>query len=54
MLLMMGVFVGCKNGAGNKDNKGLFSVSATKQVEFAPGNLAEDGRSFVAHQWEYG
>ena len=33
---------------------GLFSVSNTRQVEFAPGNLAEDGRSFVAHQWDLG
>ena len=32
----------------------LFSVSSTKQVEFAPGNLSKDGRSFVEHQWEYG
>ena len=33
---------------------GLFSVGPTKQVRFAPGNLAEDGRSLVAHQWDYG
>ncbi len=34
--------------------RGLFSVGPTSQVRFAPSNLAEDGRSFVSHQWEYG
>lgn len=33
---------------------GLFSVSATMQVEFAPGNLAEDGCSFLDNQWDLG
>ena len=37
-----------------KSDFGLFSVSATKKVKFAPGNLAESGRVFVSHQWEYG
>ena len=32
----------------------MFSVSADKQVVFAPGNLSEDGHGFVEHQWEYG
>ena len=31
-----------------------FTVGVGKQVEFAPGNLAEDGRSFVENQWESG
>ena len=31
-----------------------FTIGVGKQVEFAPGNLAEDGRSFVANQWESG
>ena len=33
---------------------GLFSVSATQKVAFAPGNLAEGGRSFVASQYQLG
>ena len=33
---------------------GLFSVSDSLQVSFAPGNLAEGGRSFVPHQYELG
>ena len=53
-LLIACVFMGCNNVAGKQDDKALFSVSTTKRVEFSPGNLAEDGRSFVAHQWEYG
>ena len=51
---MMSVLVGCKEGDGDRNHRGLFSVNATCQVEFASGNLAEDGRSFVAHQWENG
>lgn len=39
---------------GGTAKRGLFSVSPTSQVRFAPGNLAEEGRSFVVHQWEYG
>ena len=31
-----------------------FTIGVGKQVVFAPGNLAEDGRSFVEHQWESG
>ena len=54
MLLMLSVLVGCGEGCGDSDHRGLFSVNATCQVEFASGNLAEDGRSFVAHQWECG
>ena len=50
---IMCVLASCKNSAG-QDEKGLFSVSATKKVMFAPGNLAEDGHKFVTHQWEYG
>lgn len=33
---------------------GLFSVGSGKFVEFAPGNLAEGGHSFVENQWSYG
>ena len=33
---------------------GLFSVSNSLQVSFAPGNLAEGGRGFVPHQYELG
>ena len=33
---------------------GCFSVSATKQVQFALGNLANGGRSFVDNQWDLG
>ena len=33
---------------------GTFSVSPTKHVYMAPGNLSEDGHGFVAHQWESG
>ena len=54
VLFMVFVFVGCNNSVEQQGDNGRFSVSATKQVVFAPGNLAEDGRSFVAHQWEYG
>ena len=50
---IMCVLASCKNSAG-QDEKGLFSVSATKKVMFAPGNLAEEGHKFVTHQWEYG
>ena len=31
-----------------------FSVGQNSYVEFAPGNLADGGRSFVSSQWEYG
>ena len=31
-----------------------FTIGVGKQVMFAPGNLAEDGCSFVEHQWESG
>ena len=54
MLLMVSVLVGCKEGYGDRNHRGLFSVSATCQVEFATGNLSENGRSFVEHQWESG
>lgn len=54
ILFMVCVIVGCEDGDGDGNRSGLFSVNATCQVEFAPGNLAEDGRSFVAHQWENG
>ncbi len=49
VLLLMAPFVGC-NKVPNND-KGLFSVSADRQVVFAPGNLAEGGKRFVARQW---
>lgn len=32
----------------------MFSVGANRRVEFAPGNLAEGGRGFVARQWYCG
>ena len=42
------------NSLGPCCDAGLFSVAENKLVEFAPGNLAEGGRSFVNHQWEFG
>ena len=54
ILFMVCVIVGCKEGYGDRNHRGLFSVSATCQVEFATGNLSENGRSFVEHQWESG
>ena len=53
LLLPLLLFAGCEKepqGTGS----GKFSVSKNRQVRFAHGNLAEDGRSFTAHQWEYG
>ena len=41
-------------GGGSQDLAGAFSVSPTKYVYLAPGNLTEDGHGFVAHQWESG
>ena len=41
-------------GGGSQDFAGAFSVSPTKYVYLAPGNLTEDGHGFVAHQWESG
>ena len=38
----------------SRNDVGCFSVSATKQVEFATGNLAEDGRGFAGNQWDLG
>ena len=54
-VVLIGLLMGCWNGRqGEKKCQYAFSVSATKQVVFSPGNLALDGESFVAHQWEYG
>ena len=50
MMLLVSLLVGCTG----KMQDCVFSVSDDKQVVFAPGNLAEDGRGFVSHQWEYG
>ena len=52
-LLTTCIMVGCRNGE-RVQCEGLFSVSATERVEFAPGNLAEGGKGFVEHQWEPG
>ena len=49
VLLLVSAFIGCNNVPNN--DKLLFSVSADMQVEFAPGNLAEGGKEFVARQW---
>ena len=54
ILFMVCVIVGCEDGDGDGNRSGLFSVNATCQVEFAPVNLSENGRSFVEHQWESG
>ena len=50
--LFGGLLMGCMNG-NRVQPEGIkaFSVSATRQVEFAPGNLDMDGHSFVARQW---
>ena len=54
-VLQMSLLVGCNTARQHDDGSmGLFSVSATGQVEFSPGNLEVGGRSFVAHQWDYG
>ena len=51
-MLSLSLLAGC---AGDLSDGGMmFSVSADKQVVFAPGNLSEDGHGFVEHQWEYG
>ena len=53
LLLPLLLFAGCEKepqGTGS----GTFSVSKTRQVRFALGNLAESGRSFTAHQWDFG
>ena len=52
-MVMMIAFAGC-HGMPQRDGKAIFSVSESSRVEFALGNLAEDGRGFVAHQWECG
>lgn len=53
-LMIVGVLASCKSGSIVQEKGGLFSVSANRQVEFAPGNLAEGGKGFVAHQWNPG
>lgn len=51
-MLFLSLLASC---AGDVPDGGVpFSVGEDKQVVFAPGNLSEDGRSFVEHQWEYG
>ena len=57
-------FAGCEIKTDNPDNpvtplsgNGLFSVSESKQVRFALGNLEYDsinGYSFATHQYDYG
>lgn len=54
LLLVAVVALCCGGGQHEEPRRGRFSVSDTEQVDFAPGNLDEDGRSFVAHQWDYG
>lgn len=54
MLVVSVCLYGCGKEPYVEAGKGLFSVSETRQVVFAMGNLAEDGHGFVAHQWEYG
>ena len=57
-LLLSFCLVGCGKESTRPVNNdtvsdiGLFSVSATQKVAFAPGNLAEGGRSFVDNQWD--
>lgn len=51
VLLLVSAFMGC-NHVPNNDK--CFSVSADRQVVFAPGNLAEGGKEFVARQWYCG
>ena len=53
-VLLIALQYGCTLRERQQDTQHLFSVSSTTQVEFAPGNLAEDGHSFVDHQWDYG
>ena len=45
VLLLVSAFMGC-NHVPNNDK--CFSVSADRQVVYAPGNLAEGGKEFVA------
>lgn len=51
-MLFLSLLAGCAGGV--LDNGVSFSVGEGRQVLFAPGNLAEDGGSFVEHQWERG
>ena len=46
VLLFIAALFSCNNVSNN--DKYLFSVSADRQVVFAPGNLAEGGKGFVA------
>lgn len=50
IFLLLSLLAGCTR----KMQDYVFSVADDRQVEFAPGNLAEDGYCFVAHQWECG
>lgn len=52
MILSTIIMAGCTKG--EQDLTGRFSVSDSKSVLFAHGNLAEDGRSFTDHQYDYG
>ena len=55
IVMFGGLLMGCMNGSRvQQEGIKAFSVSATRQVEFSPGNLDMDGHSFVAHQWDYG
>ena len=60
LLSFVGLFVGsCTNEDDlqpliQEGDHDYFTIGVGKQVVFAPGNLAEDGRSFVEHQWESG
>ena len=55
-LLLAATTAGCGKEPIQPEGNGIgcFSVSPTKRVEFAPGNLAADGRSFLRNQWDLG
>ena len=55
-LLLAVTLTGCGKEPVRPEGNGIgcFSVSATKQVEFALGNLAEGGRGFVGNQCDLG
>ena len=51
-MLFLSLLAGC--AGGEPDDGVSFSVGEGREVVFAPGNLSEDGGSFVEHQWERG
>lgn len=51
-MLFLSLLAGC--AGGEPDGGVSFSVGEDREVVFAPGNLSEDGGSFVEHQWESG